>query len=142
MLVNDIKSKFFNADYYRAIKIKDQSELEKLIKYIEEDYTRFDNIFNTVGTTKETINNIIQQWRIIFDENSKKKRYRFLAIRYSGYARHSQNSIYLDSNNIIYSNQSPIDTMLEIIDNYEKTSKLSNEQIQVKEFLNELDLQK
>lgn len=135
MLITDIKDKWFKNTYNNVIKISNSHELEKLIKYIEEDKNRYDQLFQNTYSESQ-----INFWRQCLEDNLKKKRFRFISIRYNGSCYNGQNSNYLNSTNIIYSDKSPVDVMLEMIDNYENQSKLSNEQIEINDILNELAL--
>lgn len=135
MLIKDIKEKFFKGDYYNAIRIKTMEELEKLIYYFQQDPSRFDAVFNRPYDV-----NICDTWKLQLEENLKKARYKFLAIRYHSYHSHSRGSKYLESTSIEYSDLSHIDRMLDMIDNYEKRGNISEKEKELISLLDELGL--
>ena len=135
MLIKDIKEKFFKGNYYNAIRIKTMEELAKLINYFQQDPSRFDAVFNRPYDV-----NICDNWKLQLEENLKKARYKFLAIRYHSYHSHSRGSKYLESTSIEYSDLSHIDRMLDMIDNYEKRGNISEKEKELMSLLDELGL--
>lgn len=138
MLITDIKDKWFKGHYNHAIKFSSFEELEKFIAYIKEDTNRYDKLFGSPYSEPQ-----ILSWRSALDINLKKKRFRFISIRYSGACYNGQNTTYLDSTKIKYNNTSTlsyIDKMLDMITMYEKKEEMSDTEKEIRSILDELAL--
>jgi hypothetical protein len=135
MLITEIKDKHFKDNYNNAIKFSNMSELDKFIAYIEEDRNRYDKLFGTPYSETQ-----IKYWREVLENNLKKKRFRFVSIRDRGACYNGQNTNYLQSEKIRYSNISAIDQMLDMITMYEKKEEMSDTEKEIRSILDELAL--